>query len=100
MTKFARKVTILVRKEVFSCAASVADQAKNHEKITVLTNTVMEEVSGENGLTYARYKNTATGEVTEYTSKETFGVFVFAGYAPATGALKGVIALDEQGYIT
>ena len=99
LTKFARHVTILVRKDDFSCAASVADQAKNHEKITVLTNTVMEEVSGENGLTYARYKNTATGEVAEYKSKETFGVFVFAGYAPATEAVKGVVELNEQGYI-
>ena len=99
LTKFARHVTILVRKDDFSCAASVADQAKNHEKITVLTNTVIEEVSGENGLTYARYKNTATGEVTEYKSKETFGVFVFAGYAPATDAVKDVVELNEQGYI-
>ena len=99
LTKFARHVTILVRKDDFSCAASVADQAKNHEKITVLTNTVMEEVSGENGLTYARYKNTATGEVTEYKSEESFGVFVFVGYAPATEAVKGVVELNEQGYI-
>jgi thioredoxin reductase (NADPH) len=99
LTKFARHVTILIRKDDFSCAPSVADQAKNHEKITVLTNTVMEEVSGENGLTYARYKNTATGQVTEYTSAETFGVFVFAGYAPATDMVKDVIKLNEQGYI-
>ena len=99
LTKFARHVTILVRKDDFSCAASVADQAKNHEKITVLTNTVMEEVSGENGLTYARYKNTATGEVTEYKSDESFGVFVFAGYAPAAEAVKGIVELNEQGYI-
>ena len=99
LTKFARHVTILVRKNDFSCAASVADQVKNHEKITVLTNTVMEEVSGENGLTYARYKNTATDEVAEYKSKETFGVFVFAGYAPATDAVRGVVDLNEQGYI-
>lgn len=99
LTKFAQHITILVRKDDFSCAASVADQAKNHEKITVLTNTVMEEVSGENGLTYARYKNTATGEVTEYRSEETFGVFVFAGYAPATEAVKGIVELNEQGYI-
>ncbi len=99
LTKFARHVTILVRKDDFSCAASVADQAKNHEKITVLTNTVMEEVSGENGLTYARYKNTVTGEVTEYKSEESFGVFVFAGYAPATEAVQGVVELNEQGYI-
>ena len=99
LTKFARHVSILIRKDDFSCAASVADQAKNHEKITVLTNTVMEEVSGENGLTYARYKNTATGEVTEYKSEESFGVFVFAGYAPATEAVKGIVELNEQGYI-
>ena len=99
LTKFARHVTILVRNDDFSCAASVADQAKNHEKITVLTNTVMEEVSGENGLTYARYKNTVTGEVTEYKSKESFGVFVFVGYAPATEAVKGIVELNEQGYI-
>ena len=99
LTKFARHVTILIRKDDFACAASVADQAKNHEKITVLTNTVMEEVSGENGLTYARYKNTATGEVTEVKSEESFGVFVFAGYAPATEAVKGIVELNEQGYI-
>ena len=99
LTKFAKHVTILVRKDDFSCAASVADQAKNHEQITVLYNTVMEEVSGENGLTYARYKNTATGEVTEYKSQETFGVFVFAGYAPATGAVRGIVDLNEQGYL-
>ena len=99
LTKFARHVTILVRKDDFSCAASVADPAKNHEKITVLYQTVMEEVSGENGLTYARYKNTATGEVTEVKSEESFGVFVFAGYAPATEEVKGIVALNEQGYI-
>ena len=99
LTKFARHVTVLVRKGDFSCAASVADQAKNHEKITVLYHTVMEEVSGENGLTYARYKNTATGEVTEYRSNESFGVFVFAGYAPETEAVQGMVELNAQGYI-
>ncbi len=101
LTKFARHVTILIRKDDFSCAASVADQAKNHEKITVLTNTVLEEVSGENGLNYARYKNTAPGEVTEVKSPngESFGVFVFAGYTPATEQVKGIVALNEQGYV-
>ena len=101
LTKFARHVTILIRKDDFSCAASVADQAKNHEKITVLTNTVLEEVSGENGLNYARYKNTATGKVTEVKSPngESFGVFVFAGYAPATEIVKGTVERNEHGYI-
>ena len=50
-------------------------------------------------MTYARYKNTATEEVTEYKSEETFGVFVFAGYAPATETVKGMVELNEQGYI-
>ena len=99
LTKFASHVTIFVRKDDFSCAASVAEQAKNHEKITVLYNTVLEEVSGENGLAYARYKNTATGEETEYKSEEGFGVFVFAGYAPATEAVRGIVELNKQGYI-
>ncbi len=101
LTKFARHVTVLIRGDDFSCAASVAEQAREHEKITVLTNTVMEEVSGTNGLTYARYRNTKTGAITEYRSQdgESFGVFVFAGYAPATDFLKGTVALDDRGYI-
>lgn len=101
LTKFARHVTILIRGDDFSCAKSVADQARNHEKITVLTNTSVEEVSGEAGLDYIRYKNIATGEVTEFQAAdgETFGVFVFAGYSPATSLVKGIAELNEQGYI-
>lgn len=101
LTKYARHVTVLVRKDDFSCAASVAEKTKKHEKITVLTNTVLEEVSGDEGLRYARYKNTLTGKVTEYKSAEgeTFGVFVFAGYEPASECFRGKIALDEKGYI-
>ena len=37
--------------------------------------------------------------MTEYKSKDSFGVFVFAGYAPATEAVKGIVELNEQGYI-
>lgn len=99
LTKFAHHVTVLIRKDDFSCAASVAEQARKHEKITVLTNTVMEEVSGKNGLTYARYKNTVTGVVTEVKREESFGVFVFAGYAPDTEVLRNIVDLNEQGYI-
>ena len=101
LTKFARHVTILIRGEDFTCAASVADKAKNHEKITVITNTVVEEVSGENGLNYIRYKNTKTGEISEYRAEsgDFFGVFVFAGYSPDTEAVKDIIELNEHGYI-
>ena len=101
LTKFARHVTVLIRKDDFSCAESVADHARNHEKITVLTNTVVEEVSGENGLNYIRCKNTKTGETTEFRAGdgEHFGVFVFAGYTPASALVKDLVELDEQGYI-
>ncbi len=101
LTKFARHVTILVREDDFTCAAAVSEPAKKHEKITILTNTVVEEVSGKNGLDYIRYKNTSTGVVTEYSAQngDTFGVFVFAGYAPSTSLVSGVVKLNEDGYI-
>ncbi len=101
LTKFARHVTILIREDDFTCAAAVAEPAKKHEKITILTNTEVEEVSGDNGLEYIRFKNTESGEITEYSAQngDTFGVFVFVGYAPATDLVSGVVDLNDQGYI-
>ena len=101
LTKFASHVTILIRGEDFSCAEAVAEQARSHEKITVITNTVVEEVKGENGLNYIRYRNRTTDEITEYHAKEGegFGVFVFVGYAPETDLVKDIAELNEQGYI-
>ena len=101
LTKFARHVTILMKTDDFTCAEAAAEPARRHEKITILPNTELEEVAGENGLTYARWRNNQTGEATEYRSKtgETFGVFVFAGYEPATDLVKNLVSLNEQGYI-
>ena len=101
LTKYARHVTILVRKDDFSCAASAADAARNHPKITVLTNTEVVDVSGDSALRSIRYRNNKTGQVTEYRAEagDNIGVFVFAGYAPATGLVKGLAELDEAGYI-
>ena len=101
LTKYARHVTILVRKDTFSCAESVADAARNHPKITVLYNTEVEEVLGDASLRAIRYKNNKTGEITEYRDPkgDNIGVFVFAGYAPATALVKGIAELNEQGYI-
>ena len=101
LTKFARHVTILVREDDFTCAMAVAEPAKNHEKITVIYNTVVEEVNGENGLDYIRYKNTETGDVTEYQAEngDNFGVFVFAGYSPDTELVKDIAELNEYGYV-
>ena len=101
LTKYARHVHILIRKEDFSCAKSVADSAKNHPKITVHTNTEVEEVVGDSVLRAIRYRNNKTGETTEYRDPQgdNIGVFVFAGYAPATGLVKGIADLNEQGYV-
>ena len=94
-------MTILIRKNDFACPASVADKARNHEKITILFNTVVREVSGDNGLRRIQYQNTVTGEITEYQSPdcETIGVFVFAGYAPDTALVSDIVERDERGYI-
>ena len=101
LTKFAKHVTILIRKDDFSCAASVADKAKNHEKITIVSNTVVEEVSGKNGLDYIRYKNIKSGEISEYHAEngDFFGVFVFAGYTPDTELVQDIVELNEHGYV-
>ena len=101
LTKYARHVTILIRGDDFTCAQATADATRNHEKITILTNTVVEEVSGDTALRSIRMRNTKTGEETEHQAAdgETFGVFVFAGYEPATELVRGLAELDGQGYI-
>ncbi len=101
LTRYARHVTILMRGDDFSCAPSAADAARSHEKISVRTHTVVEEVGGDTALRYLRCRDTKTGAVTEYRPPEgeTFGVFVFAGYEPATMLAQDLAELDEQGYI-
>ena len=101
LTKYAKHVNILFRKDDFSCAAATAEAAKNHEKITVIPNTVVEEVYGDSALRGIRYKNIKTEEVHEYKEEagDNIGVFVFAGYQPATSLVKDIVELDESGYI-
>ena len=101
LTKYAKHVNILIRKDDFSCAQSVADAAKNHPKITVLPNTEVEEVLGDTTLRAIRYRNNRTGQVTEYRESDgsNIGVFVFAGYAPATALVKDIAELNPQGYV-
>ena len=101
LTKYARHVTILVRGDDFTCAASVADQAKVHPKVTVLYNTEVEEVLGNSSLKAIRYRNNKTGKISEYQDPkgDNIGVFVFAGYAPATALIEGIAQRDDQGYV-
>ncbi len=101
LTKYARQVTILIRGDDFTCAQSAADAARSHEKITVCTNTQVEEVSGDTALRKLRYRNLKTGEVTEFSPEngESFGVFVFAGYEPETALIQDLAQRNEQGYV-
>lgn len=100
LTRYAKHVTILIRNDDFSCAQAVSRPAREHPKITVLPNTSIVEVKGETMLTSIRYRNTKTGEETVFApDNDTFGVFVFAGYAPATELVKGRVELNPQGYV-
>lgn len=102
LTRFAKKVTIIVRGDEFTCSKAVAEKALNNPKIEVKFNTEMLAVSGERTLKKARFKNNKTGEEWEYTASEkdgTFGVFLFVGYSPLNEPFKGVLTMDEHGYI-
>ena len=101
LTKYAKHVTLLVREEDFTCAKAVADEARNHPKISVLYETEVESVSGDTALRTIRYRNNKTGEITEYRADEgdTLGVFVFAGYEPETSLLRDIVKLNEYGYV-
>lgn len=101
LTKYGRSVTIIAREPDFTCAKSIGDKVKAHPKITVKFNTELTELTGDMKPTGAKFKNNVTGEVTEYKAKvgETFGVFVFVGYAPSSQIFKGHIEIDQFGFI-
>lgn len=101
LAKYATKVHILFRKGDFSCAPAVADAARANPKIEICPYSVVEEVAGDALPRTLRYKNVQTGEETIYHAPEgdTFGLFVLAGYAPATKWLDGLIKLDANGNI-
>ncbi len=101
LTKYAKHITLLIREPDFTCAQSVADEARNNKKITVLTEVQVEKVEGDILLRSITYKSLSTGEVTTYQAKdgENIGVFVFAGYEPATDLVKDMLELDDQGYV-
>lgn len=102
LTKYATKVTMLVREPDFTCDASVAQQAKDNPKIEVIYNTVLDGViAGQGGLAEAHIRNVNTDEPAIWKPSDggSFGVFVFAGYVPATGLIKGLVDLDDHGYV-
>lgn len=101
LTKFARKVTIVHRRQGFRCAPIALEKARANEKIDFLLDTVIEEVKGDGILESIVFKNKITGEITEHFADEedgTFGCFVFIGYVPQTELFRDVIDCDDKGY--
>lgn len=100
LTKYAKHVTILVREEDFTCAKATADETKANKDITVFYNKEVVRVEGDGVLRSITWKDRITGEETTHkVENDTFGVFVFAGYAPETSLVKGLAEVDERGYI-
>ena len=101
LTKYADHVTILVRSDDFTCAPGAAAAARNHEKVTVLTNTEATAIEGDELMRALHYRNNVTGEEFVYRAPEgdTFGLFVFAGYEPATELAAGLAEMADWGYI-
>lgn len=102
LTTYASKVTVLVREQDFTCDAAVAAAAKNNPKIDVRYQVELQGVTaGQGGLREASILNRATGQTETWKPVDggTFGVFVFAGYVPATDLVRGVVELDDYGYV-
>jgi thioredoxin reductase (NADPH) len=101
LTKFAREVTIVHRRDEFRASKIMLERARKNPKINFLTSTVLEEVIGvsEDGrkrVTSAKLRNLKTGEIFIH---EVEGIFLGIGHKPNTDLFKGQIDMDENGYI-
>lgn len=96
LTKFADKVTIVHRRDQFRAAKSIVEKAMSNEKIDIKWDTVVEEIYGDGIVEGVKLKNVKTGEITDF---RTDGVFIFVGTKPISDFAKGVVDMDEKGYI-
>jgi thioredoxin reductase (NADPH) len=96
LTKFASHVTIIHRRDHFRASKIMQDRALKNPKISVIWDTGIEEILGDNGVTGVRIKNLKTNVVSEIPCE---GFFVAIGHEPNTSFLKGHLNLDEKGYI-
>ncbi len=102
LTRFARKVTMIVRKGELACAQSIVDKVMEHPQIEVKFHTEVVEAYGDTLLKGVIFKNNETGETFTYEASQedgTFGIFVFIGYQPATELFKGQVEMDQSGHI-
>ena len=101
LTKFARKVTIIHRRDELRAAKSIQEKAFENPKLHFMWDTVVDEVDGDEILSKMVVKNTKTGELTTIEADEDdglFGLFGFIGLLPNTSLYEGMVEM-ENGYI-
>lgn len=101
LTRFARKVTVIHRRDALRAAKSLQEKAMENDKIEFMWDSVVEEVKGEGLLNKLVVKNVKTGELSEVNADEddgTFGLFVFIGLKPQSEVFEGILDMDK-GYI-
>lgn len=98
LTKFATKVTLVHRRDEFRASKIMQERVLAHEKIEVLWNTELKEIHGtkEAGVESVTLYNNQTGETTVLPTE---GVFIAIGHQPNTSLFKGVLDMDETGYL-
>jgi thioredoxin reductase (NADPH) len=97
LTKFAAHIDVIHRRDTLRAEAELQKRAFLHEKISFIWNTVVERIDGENGkVTGVQLRNLQTGEVRQHPTE---GVFIFIGHEPNSALFKGVLAMDERGYL-
>jgi len=96
LTKFAKELTIIHRRDALRGTKIYQERVFSNPKIKLLWNSVIQEIKGDSIVRSILVKNVKTGEVTELHAE---GVFLFVGLSPKTQFLKGLVNLDEAGYI-
>ena len=96
LTKFAKKVYVIHRRDQFRASQIMQDRVLNHEKIEVVWNSTVEKINGEGAVSSIFIKDAVDGSEKELGLD---GVFVAIGHDPNVGFLDGFIELDEKGYI-
>ena len=96
LTKFARTVTLVHRRDKLRASKIMQDRAMRNEKISFSWNSVVEDILGKDLVTGVRLKNIVTGAFTELACA---GVFVAIGHRPNTDLFKGQLEMDEKGYV-
>ncbi|MBM4468116.1 thioredoxin-disulfide reductase [Rhodococcus hoagii] len=96
LTKFARSVTLVHRREEFRASRIMLERAKANEKIRFVTNAEPVEVLGENSVTGLVVRDTVTGE---QSTLDVTGMFVAIGHDPRSELVKGQVDVDAAGYV-